>query len=322
MCEPCAVCLEEIDTETVTLPCKHVFCRECVLKLKQYMLNKCPLCRAPLPLNPEERRKANARRAVSDGVRALIRATSGESLNEELLSTSIEKLEEAMKLDDSNLAARIALSNAWARRSPERALELAKDCVNRSKCAASLATLGLALERLNKIEAAIEQYERAIRRDSNHISAHASLAILLFRARRYEESIKMFDRTIEISPPNRPFLYYNKALALEAANRRDEALLTYKTAIARDPKHYPSHMNVGNLLMDLSVSSEDNNACRDAVRYYEKASKYAKTVEKRMDALYVIVFFCVVFLFSNKPKNIGTAWVQHCLRIQTQENTP
>ena len=54
----------------------------------------------------------------------------------------------------------------------------------------------------------------------------------------------MFDRTIEISPPNRPFLYYNKALALEAANRRDEALLTYKTAIARDPKHYPSHMNV------------------------------------------------------------------------------
>eukprot|EP00938_MAST-03A_sp_MAST-3A-sp1_P007028 g7028.t1 len=282
----CAVCLEDIDTETVTLPCKHVFCRECVLKLKQYMLNKCPLCRAPLPLNPEERRKANARRAVSDGVRALIRATSGESLNEDLLSTSIEKLEEAMKLDDSNLAARIALSNAWARRNPERALELAKDCVNRSKCAASLATLGLALERLNRIEAAIEQYERAIRRDSNHISAHASLAILLFRARRYEESIKMFDRTIEISPPNRPFLYYNKALALEAANRRDEALLTYKTAIARDPRHYPSLMNVGNLLMDLSVSSaEDNNAaCRDAVRYYEKASKYAETIEKRMDA--------------------------------------
>ena len=37
----------------------------------------------------------------------MIRATSGESLNEEL-SPVIEKLEEAMKLDDSNLATRIA----------------------------------------------------------------------------------------------------------------------------------------------------------------------------------------------------------------------
>ena len=283
MAEPCTVCLESIDTETVTLPCKHMFCRECVLKLKQYMLNKCPLCRAPLPLNPEERRKANAREAVSDGVRALIRATSGESVDEELLSRSIEKLEEAVKLDEMNLAARIALSNAWARRNPERGLELAKDCIHRSKCAASFATLGLAYQQMNKIEAAIEQYERAIRRDSNHISAHSSMAILLFRAGRYEESVEMFDRTIKISPPNRPFLYYNKALALEASNRREEAMLSYKTAIAKDSKHYPSHMNMGNLFMDLS--EENNNACRDAARYYEKASKCAKTVEKRMDAL-------------------------------------
>jgi len=277
MDEACAVCLESRG-EAVTLPCKHVFCRSCVLRLKQYAIYRCPLCRAELPMDPEERRAEHAKRAVSEGVRELIRATSGERVDEELLSRSIEKLEEAVKLDDSNLAAKVALSNAWAQRNPDRALSLAEECVKRSKCAASLATLGLALEKSNRINDAIEQYERAVRRDSNHFYAHASLGMLLFKVKRFEDSIKMFDRTIEISPPNDPTFYFNKALALEAANRREEALLAYKTAIATDSNHYPSHMNLGHLLLNISP--------RDAARYFEKASKYASTPEKRLDALY------------------------------------
>jgi Holliday junction resolvase RusA-like endonuclease len=41
--EECPICLtDDINTFKITTPCKHVFCLECFIKLKQYT---CPTCR-------------------------------------------------------------------------------------------------------------------------------------------------------------------------------------------------------------------------------------------------------------------------------------
>ena len=41
----CAICLEKLQTDLITLSCKHTFHRNCIL---QNCKNSCPLCREPI----------------------------------------------------------------------------------------------------------------------------------------------------------------------------------------------------------------------------------------------------------------------------------
>ena len=52
----CAICLDPLsESPSQTLPCSHVYHRECVEKLRSFGINEaCPLCRAELPPGPEK----------------------------------------------------------------------------------------------------------------------------------------------------------------------------------------------------------------------------------------------------------------------------
>lgn len=50
----CAICLEDMPTEPVVLPCSHSFCWACLTQCTAYGINKCPLCRVEQSLAPVE----------------------------------------------------------------------------------------------------------------------------------------------------------------------------------------------------------------------------------------------------------------------------
>ena len=52
----CAICLGPLSqSPSQTLPCSHVYHRECVEKLRSFGINEaCPMCRAELPPGPEK----------------------------------------------------------------------------------------------------------------------------------------------------------------------------------------------------------------------------------------------------------------------------
>ena len=53
--DECLICLEKPRNPTITLPCGHLFCSACVVLLREKGVTEtCPLCRAPLPLGPEQ----------------------------------------------------------------------------------------------------------------------------------------------------------------------------------------------------------------------------------------------------------------------------
>lgn len=51
--DTCSICLEDIPSKTVTLPCKHKFHEHCITQWQisgtQMARNLCPNCRRPLP---------------------------------------------------------------------------------------------------------------------------------------------------------------------------------------------------------------------------------------------------------------------------------
>ena len=52
-CETCAVCLEAISNQRVTVDCGHAFCSSCAAGLRRHCIEKCPLCRGSIAWDDE-----------------------------------------------------------------------------------------------------------------------------------------------------------------------------------------------------------------------------------------------------------------------------
>jgi tetratricopeptide (TPR) repeat protein len=95
--------------------------------------------------------------------------------------------------------------------------------------AASLAATGLAHAVVGELDAAIADLERAVAGDAGHAQHHSDLsAVYLARGRRdsraadYEAALASADRALAIDTSS-PNACFNRALALDALTRRDEA---------------------------------------------------------------------------------------------------
>jgi TolB-like protein/Flp pilus assembly protein TadD len=91
----------------------------------------------------------------------------------------------------------------------------------------------------DRLEAAIERTQRALRRDPNNIERLTMAAIVLADAGRLDEALPLLERALELSPEGRPiaFRYPIVATTLLAEGRRrsgDEAAAQSAAVLARD----------------------------------------------------------------------------------------
>ena len=66
--DDCPICLDPLVSDTVTLPCTHIFHAKCVERLRSFKIQqKCPACRADLPW-VADRLRATVDDIMCDGV--------------------------------------------------------------------------------------------------------------------------------------------------------------------------------------------------------------------------------------------------------------
>jgi tetratricopeptide (TPR) repeat protein len=81
---------------------------------------------------------------------------------------------------------------------------------------------------------ASEKLLSAIRADSGYGPAHNNLGLLQFDDGKLYQAVLSFERAMELMPAD-PVVYYNLGLALEKADRKNQALELYWQAVEIDP---------------------------------------------------------------------------------------
>jgi serine/threonine protein kinase/tetratricopeptide (TPR) repeat protein len=141
--------------------------------------------------------------------------------------------------------------------------------------------LGLAFERMGRLDEAVSAYRRATDLDPDGATAYGNLGIILERQGRHDEAATMFRRAIEIGPagalthnylglvlmrmgrlaeaetafrtaiqlgPGVAAAYYNLGLILEDRGRHEAAVALYRTAVALDPVGAAAYYNLAGAL--------------------------------------------------------------------------
>lgn len=95
--------------------------------------------------------------------------------------------------------------------------------------------------------AALQQYERALRLDPEHVPSLYRSGVLLSEMKRHDAAVEKWRQYVEVVGRT-PDSLVNLGLACELAGRTPEAQEAYEQACRLDPRHKPAHVNLGLLL--------------------------------------------------------------------------
>lgn len=115
----------------------------------------------------------------------------------------------------------------------------------------------------DKIEEAVESYQKAINLDPRFDNAYYNLANAFSDMGKTEESLSLFRKVIELNP-DFSNAYGNMGVVLYNLGRRDEAVKYYRKAIDLKPDYADAYYNLGN-----AYYSEGN--AEDAIKLFNKA---------------------------------------------------
>ncbi|WP_114814340.1 tetratricopeptide repeat protein [Paraburkholderia kururiensis] len=155
----------------------------------------------------------------------------------------------------------------YQRGAAAKAESLIRRSISLGASARALSDLGAILASAARTDEALEQFEAALRIDSQDVQALVRKGNTLLAARRYEAALETFDRALEISPLTLDALC-NRGSALRALQRYQEALESYERALTVDPRSFESFYNLGNVLRDLQRYAR-------ALHNYERALEIA-----------------------------------------------
>lgn len=82
-------------------------------------------------------------------------------------------------------------------------------------------------------EEAVEEFNRALEKNPDHVLAHLGLAVSYMQMERNREALEEFDRTIALDP-DLAAAYADKGILLDRLGRYEEALVAYKKALELD----------------------------------------------------------------------------------------
>ena len=96
--------------------------------------------------------------------------------------------------------------------------------------------LGNAYIAMDKIDAAVVQYDRAIRLNPDFVFAFNNLGCALWAVGKYSESVQMFKRAID-RDPKYPDAHFNLAVTYFYSNQHNDAYREFKTVLAIAPEY-------------------------------------------------------------------------------------
>lgn len=131
--------------------------------------------------------------------------------------------------------------------------DIEHDSSRRAELLYQLAKLELAS---NNQTGALSRYSEAIFENGSYVDAIFGKANLLQRLRRFESSISLYLKAIEIQP-NMDDLRFNAALALKQVGELDTSLLHAKRALEINPDHAKAQKLV-DMLYDMGAIDENN----------------------------------------------------------------
>ncbi len=139
-------------------------------------------------------------------------------------------------------------------------------------------------EKQNKIDDAIELYERIIKADPKNLESHTKLATLYTRTKNHEKAAQIWERLIEIDPDNTK---YQESLinSLKADGRDDEAIEIIEAYIQMQPDVGIHYARLATLYVD--IENED-----EAIKNYEKATELGygdKDIHLKFAELYYVM---------------------------------
>ena len=141
--------------------------------------------------------------------------------------------------------------------------------------------LAEALQRLNRLDEAIEHYRRAVSLDPANLDAWYNCGNLLLRRGRHGEALACYAPAMAIAPDFADAIH-NHGNALFGLRRLAEALVSYDRALALKPDLAVAWRNRANLLLQL-------NRPEDALASFERAltirPDFAQALNDRGNAL-------------------------------------
>ncbi|MDB4597956.1 sulfotransferase [Candidatus Pseudothioglobus singularis] len=129
--------------------------------------------------------------------------------------------------------------------------------------AEALFNLGVAYQKLNQSDMAIETYEKALVSQHAYPAAHHNLGIIYFNKNRLSSAIKSFEWAVAYSP-NYSEAYYSLGSAFQQNRQFQEAKKHFEKAISVNPNYAQAYESLGILCEIINLRNE-------AVGYFEKA---------------------------------------------------
>jgi protein O-mannosyl-transferase len=124
-------------------------------------------------------------------------------------------------------------------------------------------SLGAALFDMGDIDAAIYQYNEALKIEPKYMHAQNNLGAALANQGKYKEAINHYRESLLINPGYAE-AHYNLGIALTSVGKSDEAIKEYKKAIQKDPQYASAYNNLG-------LALADNGNVNEAVINYKIA---------------------------------------------------
>jgi len=196
-------------------------------------------------------------RAAEPDNAAAYNLLGGVALRQNAFQSALECFTRAIEIDaaepSSHQGLGIAHCNlrqlADAERCFQRALEL------EPKNPAAHNNLGNCYEQGGDFSAALRCYRKAIAANSSYLPAHINLADLQARRLDYKSAVDTYRKALRVGGDSRDnqasiaLVYHRMGLALCELNETDEAIASYREAIARQPGFALAHNSLGGALL-------------------------------------------------------------------------
>jgi tetratricopeptide (TPR) repeat protein len=175
----------------------------------------------------------------------------------------------------------------------------------------SLHYLGVILFQRGDPAAAVEQIDRALKRNPNDAAALNNRGNALLALRRLEEALASYDRALALQPTHAD-AQCNRGAALHALKRYEEALAACDRTIVLQPDYADAHSNRGNTLRELRRYNEAIAACDRALAL---APAFAEAHCNRGGALHALQRFDEALASFDRALALRPAYAEaHCNR--------
>ena len=134
---------------------------------------------------------------------------------------------------------------------------------------------GEALENLDRMDEALDCYQRAVELDPKDESLWYKKGLLHSRLGDFNSAISAYDRVLDVDQSDKT-VWQMKALALQQVGRKDEALISFDYAVGLDPTDKFLWSGKGTLLIELGRPE-------DAVRCFNKALEFDPNYDVALD---------------------------------------